>query len=144
MSSLTVRNKVLTYVVSLMPADFPVADLETYFCKDDLPSNSDRVLIQSIVSDETIVGFPDHYREEGKFLIHYITKKNKSDVANALAATKTLRDLLRNTNRIDNLIEVVNVGTPKYGSDDSLKLKGSDFGITFYLEYRFDFQREGV
>jgi len=139
MSSITVREKVINYVKSLMPVGFPVQELETYFSKDEFPSKEDHILIQSIISDESQVGFPEHYREEGRFLIHYITKKGPG-VQAAMQAVKDLRNLLRKTNRIDNLIEIVNVGTPKYGSDESLKIKGSNYGITFYLEYRFDFQ----
>lgn len=138
MSSIIVRNKVTSYLKAILPG-MEVFDFDSYYKDSEL--NEDYLIIKFGISEEDRIGIPDRFREEGRVLINYITSK-KNDMTTPLTSVEGLRNLLRDTNRIDNLIEVLNVGTPKFGTADSIKLVGPKKGITFYIDYRFNFTKE--
>lgn len=138
MSSITVRTKVLSYIKGIMP-DMEVFDFDSYY--QDANLTEDYLIVIFGISDEERAGIPDRFREEGRILINYITIK-KNDMSLAQIAVEGMRNRIRNDNRIENLIEILNVGTPKFGSADSIKLVGPKKGITFYIDYRFNFTKE--
>ncbi len=139
MSSWPVKQKIIAYVKSIMPPGFNVFDLDSYL--KSFTGAQDFIILQFGISEEDIIGFPDRYREEGRVLIHYITEV-KTDLTDSSIAVEELRNLLRSTTRIDNIIEILNVGTPRFGTSDSIKIQGSKRGITFYIDYRFNFTKE--
>ena len=63
--------------VGIQNPDLELVDMDEHFDSKDFPALKPFLGIQFIVSEEERVQIPDHYREEGRFMLHYVFNKQK-------------------------------------------------------------------
>lgn len=137
MSSYAVKESILNYV-STNFSEIQSIEINEEREKRDLPDAAKFLTLAFVVADEEQIGMPDCYREEGRFLVTLVAKKPLNDLSPMFQEIETYRNGFRG--KREGSITFESVGTPKFNDNESLKINGPYFSISFYVDYFKDFK----